>query len=51
MLETFIMIKMELEIHAYSMLNTGHMEWTPDGRLLVSEFSRGRILDITEGGD
>ncbi|ADB87474.1 hypothetical protein [Saccharolobus islandicus] len=45
------MIKMELEIHAYGMLHPGHMEWTPDGRLLVSEFGRGRILDVTKGGN
>lgn len=42
---------MELEIHAYGMLHPGHMEWTPDGRLLVSEFGRGRILDVTKGGN
>ncbi|QXJ32322.1 YncE family protein [Saccharolobus shibatae] len=44
-------MKMELEIHAYGMLHPGHMEWTPDGRLLVSEFGRGRVLDATKGGN
>jgi glucose/arabinose dehydrogenase len=27
------------------------MEWTLDGRLLISEHTAGRVLDITDGGD
>lgn len=40
-----------MTVHAYGLLQPGHMEWTQDGRLLVSEFGRGRVTDITKGGD
>jgi hypothetical protein len=38
-------------VHAYGLLQPSHMEWTQDGRLLVSEFGRGRVVDVTDGGD
>lgn len=41
----------KMQVHANGLQHPGHMEWTQDGRLLVSEFGRGRIVDITEGGD
>jgi DNA-binding beta-propeller fold protein YncE len=44
-------IPYEVSPHAYGLLHPSHMEWTTDGRLLVSEFGGGRIIDITEGGD
>ncbi|GAA5337391.1 MULTISPECIES: hypothetical protein [Thermus] len=28
-----------------------HMEWTPDGRLLVVERTTGKVKDVTKGGD
>jgi len=28
-----------------------HMEWAPDGRLLVVERTTGKVKDITKGGD
>jgi hypothetical protein len=40
-----------MEVHAWGLLHPGHMEWTKDGRLLVSEYGRGRVTDITDGGD
>lgn len=38
-------------IHARNLHNPSHLEWTHDGRLLVSEHTAGRITDVTEGGD
>ncbi|HHG3344890.1 TPA: hypothetical protein ACPVYT_004701 [Vibrio parahaemolyticus] len=40
-----------IEPFAIGLNHPGHMEFTQDGRLLVSEFGRGRITDITGGGD
>jgi len=40
----------QVRIFAEGLTYPTHMEWTPQGRLLVSERNRGRILDITEGG-
>jgi hypothetical protein len=40
-----------VKVHAYGLLHPSHMEWTQDERLLVSEFGRGRVTDITTGGD
>lgn len=40
-----------IELFATNLINPSHMEWTPDGRLLVSEHTAGRVKDITEGGD
>jgi hypothetical protein len=28
-----------------------HMEWAPDGRLLVVERTTGKVKDVTKGGD
>jgi len=39
-----------LTVHAHGLLHPTHLEWTVDGRLLASEFGRGRIVDVTEGG-
>jgi glucose/arabinose dehydrogenase len=36
---------------AWGLKNPSHMEWTPDGRLLVSEHTAGTVRDITKGGD
>lgn len=41
----------KMEVHAYGLLHPGHMEFTRDNRLLVSEFGRGRVTDITKPGD
>lgn len=40
-----------VEPHATNLITPSHMEWTDDGRLLVSEISAGTIKDITAGGD
>lgn len=40
-----------VEVFAYNLDNPSHMEWTNDGRLLVSEHTSGQVTDITEGGD
>lgn len=40
-----------VELHARNLHNPSHMEWTQDGRLLVSEHSAGRVMEITDGGD
>ena len=42
---------MKVKLHATDLVSPSHMEWTQDGRLLVSEHSAGRIKDITDGGD
>lgn len=38
-------------LHAVNLINPTHMEWTKDGKLLVSEYSAGRIKEISSGGD
>lgn len=45
------LIVKKMQVHANGLQHPGHMEWTKDGRLLVSEFGRGRVIDITDGGD
>lgn len=50
LMETRVVVK-KMQVHANGLLHPGHMEWTSDGRLLVSEFGRGRVTDITEQGD
>lgn len=40
-----------ISVHAWGLLHPSHMEWTRDQRLLVSEFGRGQVMDVTEGGD
>ncbi len=37
----------KVTLHATNLLNPNHMEWIIDGRLLVSEYSAGRVKDIT----
>lgn len=44
-------IEPEVELHATNLHNPSHMEWTNDGRLLVTERTAGQITDITEPGD
>lgn len=41
----------DVELHAANLVNPSHMEWTFDGRLLVSQPTNGSIIDITDGGD
>ncbi len=43
--------RVNVELFATNLHNPTHMEWTPDGRLLVSEHTAGRVKDITAGGD
>lgn len=40
-----------IELFATNLQTPGHMEWTHDGRLLVSEMTAGRVTDVTDGGD
>lgn len=42
---------LSIELFATNLHNPSHMEWTPQGRLLVSEHTAGRVMDITDGGD
>lgn len=42
---------MQITLFVTNLHNPSHMEWTKDGRLLVSEHSAGRIKDVTGGGD
>lgn len=42
---------LSIDIHAYNLRTPTHMEWTTNGRLIVSEHTSGTIKDITEGGD
>lgn len=42
---------LSVELFATNLHNPSHMEWTPQGRLLVSEHTAGRVMDITDGGD
>lgn len=41
----------EVELFANNLHNPSHMEWGPEGRLLVSERGSGVVKDISEGGD
>jgi len=41
----------KVELFATGLNNPTHMEWTLDGRLLVSEHTAGQVKDITQGGD
>lgn len=43
--------QVKVELFATNLHTPSHMEWTRDGRLLVSEHTAGRIMDITHGGD
>jgi hypothetical protein len=43
--------RVRVELFATNLHTPTHMEWTPDGRLLVSEPTAGQIKDITHGGD
>lgn len=40
-----------IKLFATGLHNPSHMEWTQDGRLLVSEHTAGQIKDVTKGGD
>lgn len=40
-----------VELFATNLHTPTHMEWSQDGRLLVSETTAGRVTDITSGGD
>lgn len=40
-----------VELFANNLHNPSHMEWSHDGRLLVSERGAGRVTEITDGGD
>lgn len=42
--------KGKVEVFATNLQTPSHMEWTKDGRLLVSETSAGRVSDVTNGG-
>lgn len=42
---------LSVELFATNLHAPTHMEWTLDGRLLISEHTAGRVLDITDGGD
>lgn len=42
---------LHVELFAVGLQNPSHMEWTPDGRLLVSDLTAGKVFDITDGGD
>lgn len=42
--------KGKVEVFATNLQTPSHMEWTSEGRLLVSETSAGRVTDITDGG-
>ena len=41
----------KVTLFATNLHNPSHMEWTNDGRLLVSGHSSGTVTDVTEGGD
>lgn len=43
--------RLHIELFAVGLHNPSHMEWTPDGRLLVSDLTAGKVFDITDGGD
>ena len=40
-----------VQLHAVNLINPSHMEWTLDGRLLVSQSTAGSVVDITDGGN
>lgn len=40
-----------VDLFAKNLHNPSHMEWLPDGRLLVSEHTAGQVTEISEGGD
>jgi hypothetical protein len=40
-----------VQMHAHNLVNPSHMEWSADGKLLVSERTTGCIKDVTRGGD
>lgn len=48
---TLTKLNLKVELHASNLMTPSHMEWTPDGRLLVSETTAGRIKDITKPGN
>ena len=45
----------QVQLLVTNLHNPSHMEWTPDGRLLVSEHTKGQVKDVTraliQGGD
>lgn len=41
----------KIKLFAENLITPSHMEWLPDGRLLMSEHKSGRVIDITNGGD
>lgn len=43
--------RLRVELHVVGLQRPTHMEWTPDGRLLVSEHRAGAVKDITHGGE
>lgn len=43
--------RLTVEPFAIGLQRPTHMEWTNDGRLLVSEHMTGEVKDITRGGD
>jgi len=43
--------QVKVELFATNLHAPSHMEWTPEGRLLVSEHTSGYVKDITDGGD
>lgn len=51
MIEARVRTGVDVRLFATNLHAPSHMEWTQDGRLLVSEHSAGRIVDITAGGD
>lgn len=40
-----------MSVHAWGIRYPTHMEWSLDGRLLISERESGRVVDVTDGGD
>lgn len=42
--------KGKVEVFATNLQTPSHIEWTKDGKLLVSETSAGRVSDVTKGG-
>ena len=41
----------DVTLHAVNLINPSHMEWTLDGRLLVSQSTAGSVVDATRGGN
>lgn len=50
-IEARVQTGVDVRLFATNLHAPSHMEWTQDGRLLVSEHTAGRIVDITAGGD